>query len=629
VRRRGRRLTGAGPQVRYDCTGPDGTQHFFTLLDTERRASAPPTERMRCPEPGHADGRTQRRDTRVTKTGRWKRYRCIRPNGDTHHFSVLEAPSGAALTSLTKPPACAEHGGSRVTRHGTFGKGESKRQRYWCVPSAPNSPHSFTPPLTRQAVAVGVESCSTCDELLSPHRGALNGARHQTLPLPVIALALAELAAGESYAQVSVRMRDRRDTAAGHLRDAHGLTGGVFTSTPTGTTSAASDGQNAWQLAANLVEQYSPLITGPMFESLRAREARQRAANDAALAADPHAGLLAPVTWVLDEQPVWVEGRRHARHQRATWSLLIVVETRYRASPHPGDLPLRESRLRLVRAYPMATRQAWELVFDELGTRPDFIVADRGTAIAHAVERVFGSEVGIIPSLFHLFRALRVGLLKQPPAVTRLEGRDVLVPELAKHLDRLDREALGALAPGDWSQWWDELLDKAVGLGVPTAGLREQRSLYEPTLLAAIPMLLRQPQLPASNAAVENRIRTRLEPFLAARGPLYRNLARTNFLLDLAVARDQGALNDLEALAQRIRADNEGAGGWAPAPRLLTDRQPVAGPGGKRVPYSSLLNPHLVGKLHQQRLGASAPDDEPEGPEPGALSAGDGAGGAL
>ena len=621
-------MTGAGPLARFDCTGPDGAQHYFTLPDAERKASAPPEERMPCPEAAHADGRTQRRDTRVTKTGRWKRYRCIRPNGDSHHFSVLEAPSGAALTSLTKPPACPEHAGSHVTRYGTFGRAERKRQRYWCVPAGSGSPHAFTPPLTRQAVAVGVESCTTCDELLSPHRGALNGARHQSWPLPVIALALSELAAGESYARVSVRMRDRRDIAAGHLRDAHGLTGGVFATTPTGTSSAAADGQNAWQLAANLVEQYSPLITGPMFESLRAREARQRPANDAALAEDPEAGLLAPLTWVLDEQSVWVEGRRGARHQRATWSLLIVVETRYRTSPHPGELPLRDSRLRLVRAYPMATREAWELVFDELGTRPDFIVADRGTAIAGAVKRVFGTEVGIIPSLFHLFRALREGLLKHPPAVTRLEGRDVLVPELAKHLDRLERDALGALAPGDWAQWWDELLALAAGLGVPTAGLREQRSLYEPVLLAAIPALLRQPQLPASNAAVETRIRSHLEPFLAVRGSLYRNLARTNFLLDLAVARDQGALNDLEALARRIREDNEDSGGWAPAPRLLTDRQPATVPGGTRLRYSSLLNPHLVGKLHQQRLGPAAPDQpEPEA-ETGGGADGDGPEGA-
>ena len=561
--------------------------------------------------PRHADGRVHVRGVRQTKAGTWRRYRCIRPDGARHDFQVLASPAGSQITSLHRPPDCAEHAGSKVTRHGIYGRGAVKRQRYRCVPGDGAAPHTFTPPLTREVVAVGSDACSTCNELLSPHRGTLTGARHTPWTLALYARALNELSMGASYASVSLMMRDYRDRANRHLLEHHDgavLLNGQATGSAQSYT--AAQGKGAWHLAADLVEQYAPLLWSRVEQQLRAREQRQRAANDEQLAANPAAALAAPITWLLDEQPVYIAGRRgpDRRLERHQWSLLAVVEVRWRPVEDPLSYPRREYRLRLARAYPRPNEQAWRLVLDELGVRPDFVVADNAGAISNAITSHYGAGVvGLLPSLFHIQRNLRKALRRLPGATTTLQGRSVLVPDLAKHLDVLVRDDLLNLGRDDWTKWWDDLLGTIARLPAPVAGVLEQRRLYEPRVAAALPILARQPQLPASNAAVENRIRHALEPFLDNRKQMYRNLARTNFLLDLAVARAQGAFTDLDEVARLLREDNEAAGGWAPAPRTLADAQPPARAEGERPPvYASLLNPLLVAALAEQRLSSPA-----------------------
>ena len=158
--------------------------------------------------------------------------------------------------------------------------------------------------------------------------------------------------------------------------------------------------------------------------------------------------------------------------------------------------------------------------------------------------------------------------------------------------------------PGDIATWWDDLIAIVAAIPAPTSGLVEQRRIHEPRMTAALPLLQKNPQLPASNAAVESRIRLTLEPFLDNRKHRYRNLARTNFLFDLAVCRAQGLFTDLDAIAKLIRENNEAANGWAPTPRQLADTQPAlpAGVNGQAAPvYSSLLNPLLLPVLAKQR----------------------------
>ena len=627
VRPRGLRASAAGTRQRFECLPETGKRHFFTT-PAAGAVEAGRSPRQRCPDPWHADARVQGRGTRTTKAGTWRRFRCTRPDGSSPFFHVLASAAGTQLTSLDRPPGCPEHAVSKVTRQGVYGRGATKRQRYRCVPADGTAPHTFTPPLAREAVEVGVESCTTCDELLSPHRGALTGARHTPWTLALYARALNELSMGASYAAVSLMMREYRDRASRHLLEHHGG-GALLDGQATGAAQSytAAQGKSAWHLAADLVEQYAPLLWRPVEQQMRDRDRQQRAANDQQLAAAPNAALATPITWLLDEQPVILSGRRRRGQQRRLernqWSLLVVVEVRWHPAEDPMNYPRREYRLRLARAYPRANEQAWRLVLDELGERPDFIVADNAEAISNAVTKQYGAGVvGLVPSLFHIQRNLRDALRKLPGATTKLEGRTVLVPELAKHLDVLARDELLNLGPADWTRWWDDLIGAVATLPAPVTGVLEQRRIYEPRVAAALPILARQPQLPASNAAVENRIRHALEPFLDNRKQLYRNLARTNFLLDLAVARAQGAFTDLDEVTRLLREDNEAAGGWAPAPRTLADAQPPPRAEGEPPPvYSSLLNPLLVAALAEQRL-TQPPVRQQDGQQGGQQSGG-------
>lgn len=262
-------------------SGPPGS------LDAHRGSGAP--------DPRHADARVQGRGTRTTKAGTWRRFRCTRPDGSSHFFQVLASAAGTQLTSLDRPPGCPEHAVSKVTRQGVYGRGATKRQRYRCVPADGTPPHTFTPPLTREAVEVGVESCATCDELLSPHRGALTGARHTPWTLALYARALNELSMGSSYAAVSLMMREYRDRASRHLLEHHG--GALLDGRATGAAQSytAAQGKSAWHLAADLVEQYAPLLWRRVAEQMRDRDQQQRTANDQHLA---HPLLHAsPLSW--------------------------------------------------------------------------------------------------------------------------------------------------------------------------------------------------------------------------------------------------------------------------------------------------------------------------------------------
>lgn len=617
-----------GAQQRLVCIAPDGSQHFFQRPVQDAGDAPAPAgagqdlKKVHCPRPGHAGARLLARGQRTTAAGTWQRYRCLAADG-AHHFQVLADADGPALHSIHPAPACPEHPGSSVLRHGSYGTGARRRQRYRCRPADGGRAHTFTPALTREVVAVGTEACATCDELLSPHRGTLTGARHTPWTLALYARVLSDLSLGASYSSTSLMMRAHRDRSRRHLHEAHGLNlesfvGADLRPVPASTDgesraraqgSARTFGQSAWHLAADVVEQYSPLLWRRVEQVMRERDLAQRASNDEALAGDPSRMLEAPVTWLLDEQHVKVVTGRRAkdgRRRHRTWFVLVVVEVRWQPAADPMTLPRREHRLRLARAYPRATERAWRLVLEELGVRPDFVIADHGSAIAAALDSQYGpGQVGFIPSLFHMRRNISDKLLKLPGLSGKVHGRKTLVDSVATHLDVLTRDDLMRMGPAAWSKWWDGLLAEVAKAGAPIVGLLEQRRLYEPKVAAALLLLHTNPHLPASNAAVENRIRHQLEPFMDNRKQMYRNLARLNFLLDLAVARSQGAFTDLDAVAALIRDDNEAAGGWAPAPRALADTQPPPNPSGMRQPrYASLFNPLLVDALADARLGS-------------------------
>ena len=649
-----------GPKQKYRCTAPDGTSHYYAVVPASSdgpNAPVGPAKRhhlrkhdVACPKRAHVKRNVRFKGTRTTAGGlTWGKFQCVPLNGrgKSHYFSVLRSATGSAITTLDNPPACLDHELSVVVRNGRRGReGTVPRQRYRCTPADGSGIHDFMTPLPREVVTSGVETCSVCDELLSPHRGVLSGARRTPWTLKNLAQSLNDLSTGSSYATVSMEMRQRRDAARRHLvSHRRGQDDPVVLSENAPGSKAKSwtteQSKNSWHLAADLVEQYSHLFFDKVNADILAREAKIREENDAALAANPNAVLASPVVYILDEQPVTVHRRRSTRssHQRNSWSVLVVVELiwhhKKRTEPvdeeHPAkvEMPTREARLRMVRAYPGGSELAWRLVLDEVGTRPDFIVSDCSVAILNAVNSHYGKGVvGHIPSLFHIHQNVRAALMKLPGASEMVNDRRVLIPALSKHLDYLGRDEVLNLAPRDWTRWWDDLIVMVKGLGAPETTTRDQRTFYESRVADALPLLRKQPQLPASNASVENQIRLTLEPFTGSgRAHRYRNLARTNALLALAVCRSQGGLGDMDNISAVIRADNEKAGGWAPLPRAVTDTQPplpppkvrqsadgeeppadgeVAGAktkarrGGAQL-YSSLLNPFLIPMLAKQR----------------------------
>lgn len=661
----GRRTLSDGRVVtRYLC--PEGGGHTFSVRSdlppgatVGRRAKGTPKKEPSsgrglrtavgdpvCPNPKHADGRVTAWGYRTDGLGTWQRWVCARPNGARHTFVTLLAGAGSVLIPSAVVPPCpvpehAAHPDTRVVRAGRQGRHPpdetrsktsevkkmpaERRQRYQCHPGDGSKPHRFVLPLAREAVTVGADTCPGCEELLSPHRGGQAVARGNRHSLRAVVQTLNDLSGGASYAQASTDLRARTVAALDHQRS-HGwldalderTTLTLGDSATSSVSFAAKRSRNGWRLAADLTEQYSPVLFDHLTDRVKTREVRQRARNDAILTGDPHATLANPLTYVLDELPVVVHRRTkaQARHQTSRWHLLVVSEIRWEhpagVPDTPFDLPpMRDPVLRLVRAYPGASQAAWRLVLDELAVRPDFLISDFGAAIRAAIAAHYPTgSVGHVPSFFHMARNIRAKLLEKPGAYVLHNGDKQVVEELEKCLDGLTRADLVAGGPSGWAAWWDDFLTTLHGLRVPLASFHAQRDLYQPTVAAAFPLLTANPHLPASNAAVESKIRLKLEPLLENRQQRFRNIGRVNALMDLAVCRDQGLFRDLDAVARLIRASNDAAGGWAPHARDICDIHPPRRTGtpspatGTPVlfPYSSLLDPYLTDALAKQRL---------------------------
>lgn len=635
---RGRRARKDGTEVaRFWCPAEGGHSLREVVPGTgpvpepRRRTSRTPYAVMRCANARHADAKVVKNGTYTTPAGTWQRYLCRRPNGQTHTFGLLTSPTGSVVSSLTPPPACPEHANSVVVRAGKHRRSQkqvksksnpSLRQRYLCVPADGEPSHRFVAPLGREVVQVGTDACAECEELLSPHRGTQAVSRRSRHPLKAVVACLAEISAGTSYAQASRDLRARTQHAIEHRRTHHRWLDEVGEQSEldlpdylTSTGSAAgTKSKNGWRLAADLTEQYAPVLWGHLNERVSAREQAQRARNDEVLAATGDAVLAHPIVWVLDELPVITHRSRNGatRFEQTRWHMLVVTEVRWQHTARAeGELfdgaPMRDAKLRLVRAYPGASGNAWRLVLDELGVRPDFVVSDFGSAIGKALAGQYPpGSVGHVPSFFHMARNIRTALRDKPGATRDTDQGTELVEELEKSLDGLTRADLLAGGRDGWVAWWDGFITTLLRLGVPAAGFIEQRRIYEQPVGDAFALLDANPHLPASNAAVETKIRMKLEPLLVGRKQRYRNLARTNRLLDLAVCREQGLFLDTDAVAGLIRDYNNAAGGWAPKGREVCDIHPSkTGPPAVSHAYSSLLDPFITDALYTQRLGSA------------------------
>lgn len=598
----------------------------------------------RCPDPTHRGSHVVVHSIRTSKAGVRRAYRCTPLVGDAHHFTVVisqdapPTPSGVYET----PPPCPQHAHSRVVRDGIYGKRSPlPRQRYRCYPNPDGTSefHSFTPPLPRQHIHAAGETCAVCDEQRGVHRGDPAVARQHSWPAATVARGLERLAAGGSYADVSrwaLRMEaaevERAERAAAAAVEPAKPKAKRATKKPVKTAPATSvdkvdpsapvkrrprrtsveeprvitltngkqrrrsrasvEAKNVWHIAADWCEVFGPVIWQPLSDRLHDRALAERARLDALKAAGQP--LVRPQVLLIDDMPVYGrDAGAVSRSRRGSgFFLLVAAEVEWHA-PDPFDaqqLPVPTTSLRLVRAFARSNAPAWRLLFDELGYTPDFVVADAGTGQYSAVRQHYPTSA-FIPSVWHVQNAIRTVLRDVPAArLDAITGR-TYVPALVEHLRLLHRGSPALTDKAGLTDWWDRLLTWAQTNHVPTEGLRNRRKMYEQRMADALPMMAAHPEVPISTGGLETVQRRVLEPVLAGRRWVFGNVERTNTLLDLAVARELGAFDDLTHVAGQLRIDATGANGWAPPLRAVAD------PGGTKLRYSSLRDTALLRDL--------------------------------
>jgi hypothetical protein len=236
------------------------------------------------------------------------------------------------------------------------------------------------------------------------------------------------------------------------------------------------------------------------------------------------------------------------------------------------------------------------LVWDELAgeedLHPDFLVSDHSFALIHAAEARLGPRHRWIMSLFHLARIIRGAYSgkspnEAPPASWPVEA----------HLARLSRGSPDLATVEAWSAWWDTLGDLFEAEGRRRRLVESRREHYEAPFAAAIPDMAGI-WVPLSNAAVEAVQRTTLRRLFDRRGHAMTSIERTNALLDLAVARGHGRLDNEGEVAQLLREDAHRHEGWTFAPRTIAD---PANPFDRRDRYKSLRDPTLSQRLAFER----------------------------
>jgi hypothetical protein len=538
-----------------------------------------------CPDPAHAGSNVVSHGRRVSKTGVRLRLLCTPLVGDRHRFSVLIAGNGIPLPTWSPPPACAEHPAGRVVRDGLYASSTPRqRQRYRCYPGPGEKPHRFTPPLPREHVHAGEDSCVECEELRGVHRGDQAVSRRQSFSARVVAETLRDLSRGMTYGEASLRARERTGRTVTRTSPASEHTH------PRGTRVA----RNAWHIAADWTETYGPVLWDHLDTQLRRSTTEAVARRDELRGAgtpDPE-----PLVVLVDDVPFYAAGADDtgAYVARREYFVLTAAEIQWGLSPRASIE--RRIRLRLARAMPASDRHCWKLLFDELGYTPDVIVSDAGKGILKGVDEYYAGQVVFVPSLFHVRRAVELGLYETPGAWTRASQRapKELRPDLADMTGRLTRRHMTTIDPGVWSAWWNDLEALLRTLGLPIEKTRSRRLNYEERYAAALPTLAALPQLPLSTGGLEVAIRKRIDPiFAAGRHRGFSNIERTNRLLDLVVCDDHRLFDDITVPVELIRNDSVACAGWSTPLRQIADPQPAPrGPGADR--YSSLRDHLLV-----------------------------------
>jgi len=483
-----------------------------------------------CPFDGHRGSRVQSYGSRKRKDGKWvNRYACFH-NGTRHTFSEC---FDADPLPVFAPVKCPQGHRGKVTRWSSNNAGGARHQRYKCAPTDGNATHTFTLTLPRQRVEADPNWTDT-DAVKNPHRGPVASGRGHEFTMRVVAEGLQQLSQGASYASVGKwaagqKAQRQRENEPEKRRSQH-----------------------YWQTGATWTEVYSPVLWDAWQETL--------VPLDAAATASP-----LPRVLVVDDVPLFgdVEDEEGDASAGMLFSVLVAIEY----FPSQRDPSVYDHRVRLVRAFPKHTADAYELLVYECGFLPDVIVSDSAHGILSMVKRlrVYSPDLVWVPSAFHVIQQLRRAMRK----MTSPRLRTPFVP--GDLLARMESMALLADETA-WTQWWTDLDRRMDAQRVP-ANLRptKWRKDYGDQVLAALRYLATHPQVPRGNGAVEAQMRTEVGPFFAGRYNSFGNIERVNRAADLLTLRLNGRLGRV-ADVEKVLTDAALRGdGWMPPARQVND----------------------------------------------------------
>ena len=503
---------------------------------------ADPSRLVACTRTGHATSVMRRNGTQVRGGITFQRYQCLPTNGDAPH--TFQVPLVADRVSQPAPPApperCSEHPRSRVVRDGKTRTAHGvERQRYRCFPKNGDQPHRFTPPLSRLVVNHG-ETCSECATLRAVNRGDTNAARGHKFTARIVAQALERLANGASYGATGVWAKRQMES-----QHSHGVDGNPAAATGT------KQRRNSWRLAADWVEAFSPVLFEPWSANARA-EVEELMALD--VKDRPYTTLL------LDDLPIFVKSSRGiTQRQRFT----VIAASESRVDRETGE---RTTRLRLLRAFARGSADCYKLVLDELGYVPDVVMADGSKAIAGATSWLAAEHPErpfmVCLSAFHLRNQLARQLAKltreygfQPGDLTlRLESWSFIESDFS------------------WRTWWDDYEARLNSQGLPpTAWPNKWINEVKPVVDAQMPVFDEHRVLPRSTGAIESTLFSVVKPSLTGRALGFGNLERTNRLLDLMVLNANGQFDDLSQVVAAMNTDARSHAGYVPPVRAIAD----------------------------------------------------------
>lgn len=542
-------------------------------------------ERFKCPWPGHGrrdvvlHGLVRDKEGVVTR----RRYLCSPGTNKSHTFSVPVGPDGQPLAldatagtgvvtrkvdvrrPYVEPEKCPEHPDGVVVRKGSYKSGLGLRQRYQCTPKkcdpnakrsdpdpevAARARHVFTPVLPRAHVE-GDTACPHCTELRAIHHGDTAVARGHTATTGQVATALERLGKGESYADVGAWLQ-------GELR----------------ASGPSANKKDSYRRAADIVELFAPVLWDDWLAGL----ARERAATGADTARQPRVVM-------VDDLPIFDKAKKRRRQQQR-FAVLGLAEVVL----NPATGRVSRTRLRLLRAYPNHSTEAYTLLLAELPYVPDYVIADGGKGIEPAVKLLAdrsGQDVTFITSAYHIRQQLRRAIAKARRSKSAFNPG-----ELADQV-----EDFGPTRSAQaWQDWWEAYERRLVAQAVPRSGwpLRAKTEAYHRTL-SQLTALAPWPDIPRSTGPLEDLFARYVKASIKPRGRGFGNLIRTNELLNLFVLRTNGYFNDHVRVVTVLRQDatqgDPAAAGYAPPVRTITD------PGLDR----SLLDESVITRLITQR----------------------------